>query len=278
MCCDSPSDGALLLHEIMVAGPMELPVTPPSLCSRFDERACCQPSPGPSNLGWPKPPPCMHYDAEESGAERQFLARSNQARARPDDCSLLQCPIGALAPATAPPHLDSMPMAPALARQPIEQAICQHVTAARFASRPIESDRYRFRNARAFDSFKEGHKRPIGGSGFDADGPCSNEPVNRLAHRGNETCLTCKPHHHQTRPRNPPNFPHSDFRPNDSQQHKRPRHCQGHPWHPEHPGHQRTASSRSCHCRARLQRDPRCRANSSSEGQTRRPRRQARSN
>ena len=56
MCCDSPSDGALLLHEIMVAGPMELPVTPPSLCSRFDERACCQPSPGPSNLGCPTPP------------------------------------------------------------------------------------------------------------------------------------------------------------------------------------------------------------------------------
>ena len=56
MCCDSPSDGALLLHEIMVAGPMELPVTPPSLCSGFDERAtCCQPSSRPNqpgDLGW----------------------------------------------------------------------------------------------------------------------------------------------------------------------------------------------------------------------------------
>jgi hypothetical protein len=46
MCCDSLSDGALLLHEIMPvdARPMELPMTPPSLCSGFDKCAtCCQP-------------------------------------------------------------------------------------------------------------------------------------------------------------------------------------------------------------------------------------------
>jgi hypothetical protein len=36
MCCDSLSDRALLIHGIMVARPMKLPMTPPSLCSGFD--------------------------------------------------------------------------------------------------------------------------------------------------------------------------------------------------------------------------------------------------
>jgi hypothetical protein len=46
MCWDSGlSDRALLIHEIMVARPMKLPMTPPSLCSGFDdsEHATCMP-------------------------------------------------------------------------------------------------------------------------------------------------------------------------------------------------------------------------------------------
>ena len=59
MCCDTEplSDRALLLHEIMGTGPTELPMTPPSLCSGFDERATsASPVPARANLGWPKPP------------------------------------------------------------------------------------------------------------------------------------------------------------------------------------------------------------------------------